>query len=137
MSNDIRSRFIYRIKQCQELIEEWKKHQIRSIHQATALEQALNELDDSSVLLISDWAMKFLPQHYREPQREFFGKRGMPWHLIYVIRRTPTTSSFSASSASSSKSFQHQTYCHIFDQCTQNSRSVVSVITDVRVYHTN
>lgn len=142
---DIRNRFMFRLKQSETLITEWKKHQIRSVHQAGAFDQVLNELDDKSVLLITDWAMKFLPERYREAQREFFGKRGLPWHLTYVIHRKSTTNSLSASSGSSfapssspkDQPFEHQTFCHIFDNCIQNCRSVVSVIADVRAHFIN
>ena len=27
--------------------------------------------------------------------------------------------------------FQHRTFVHIFDQCTQNSRTIVSILKDV------
>ena len=140
--NDLRNRFMFRLKHSETLIVEWKKHQIRSVHQAGALNQVLNELDDKSVLLITDWAMKFLPQRYREAQREFFGKRGLPWHLTYVIHRksysdpfsASSGSSFASSSSSKNQPFEHQTFCHISDNCTQNCRSVVTVIANVRVH---
>ena len=37
-------------------------------------------------ILIADWAMKWLRMKYRESQRYFFGKRGLPWHITYAIR---------------------------------------------------
>ena len=33
------------------------------------------------MLITQDLAMKFLPTQYRETQADFFGKRGISWHL--------------------------------------------------------
>ena len=33
------------------------------------------------MLITQDFAMKFLPTQYRETQADFFGKRGISWHL--------------------------------------------------------
>ena len=41
----------------------------------------IDELDESSALLFEDWAMKFLPCKYRESQHDWFGKRGLSWHV--------------------------------------------------------
>ena len=38
-----------------------------------------------------DWAMKFLPVKSREPQCDFFGKRGISWHITVVIKRRFST----------------------------------------------
>ena len=32
-----------------------------------------------------DWAMKFLQLRYREKQSEWYGKRGLSWHISSVI----------------------------------------------------
>ena len=31
--------------------------------------------------------MKFIPQQYRKSQADWFGKRGIPWHISVVYRR--------------------------------------------------
>ena len=41
----------------------------------------------SSVFLIMDWAMKFLPISYRETQCDWFGKKGKPWHITFAISK--------------------------------------------------
>ena len=46
-------------------IHSWKSHQLRSAHQDQARIDAINTLDEHSALIISDWAMKFIPQRYR------------------------------------------------------------------------
>lgn len=78
------------------------------------------------VFLVIDWAMKWLEKKYRQSQTEFFGMRGLPWHLTHVVRQQP-----SHSSDSSQKLFQNRTFCHSFDNCIQNGATVVSILQDV------
>ena len=47
----------------------------------------LDTLDESYLLVTQDWAMKFLPQKYRESQSDWFGKRGISWHISVVVRK--------------------------------------------------
>ena len=48
---------------------------------------AVDALSQSSVFLIMDWAMKFLPISYRETQCDWFGKKGKPWHITVAISK--------------------------------------------------
>ena len=45
----------------------------------------LLDMDDDTVLVINDWAMKFIPQKYRESQADWYGKCGISWHISVVI----------------------------------------------------
>lgn len=58
-------------------IQAWKSHQLRSVGQDAARTSLLEDLDDSSVHITQDWAMKFLPLKCRETQSDWFGKRGI------------------------------------------------------------
>ena len=68
-------------------LEEWKSHIIRFIHQDAAKTAAVDALSKTEALLIMDWAMKFLPTSYRETQRDWFGKKGKPWHITVAITK--------------------------------------------------
>ena len=70
-------------------LEMWKSHVIRSVHQDEAKTAAVDALTQTEVLLvmIMDWAMKFLPTSYRETQRDWFGKKGLPWHITVGITK--------------------------------------------------
>ena len=59
-------------------IESWKAHQLRVVNQDKARTDVIDRLSETNVLLIQDWAMKFLPRLYRESQGEWFGKRAFP-----------------------------------------------------------
>lgn len=68
-------------------IEDWKSHILRSIHQDAAKSEIIDNLKASQVLLIMDWAMKFIPTSFRETQRDWFGKKGKSWHLSVAITK--------------------------------------------------
>ena len=55
--------------------------------QEEAKQAALDKLDDETCLIIVDWAMEFLPLEYRETMCEFFGKRGLSWHISAVVTK--------------------------------------------------
>ena len=45
-----------------------------------------SQLGNDGVLIIMDWAMKYMPQRYREKMTDFFGKRDINWHVRCFIR---------------------------------------------------
>jgi len=119
---------VHRVKFNSDLIYDWKKHQIRSVHQETARTYVLEQLDNQSVFVYIDWAMKFLPLKYREAQRDWFGKRGLSWHVSHVIRLGRLSSS---SVTPKDRVYEHRTFAHVFNACTQNGRAIVSIVTDL------
>ena len=52
--------FLYDIEKSSEAIVQWKAHIMRSVDQEQAKLDILAKLDQSSCLLVMDWAMKFL-----------------------------------------------------------------------------
>ena len=58
-------------------IQAWKAHLLRSLNPDQARLDVIDDLGESSVLLVEDWGMKFLPPKYRESQSDWFGKRGL------------------------------------------------------------
>ena len=47
----------------------------------------IENLANNQVLIIMDWAMKFLPIGYRETQRDWFGKKGKSWHVSVAVKK--------------------------------------------------
>ena len=68
-------------------IEDWKSHVLRSVHQDAPKSEIIDNLELSQVLLIMDWAMKFIPTSFRETQRDCFGKKRKSWHLLVAITK--------------------------------------------------
>ncbi|CAF1356373.1 unnamed protein product [Adineta ricciae] len=110
ITDDMRARLRYRLEQNVQLIIDWKKHLLPS---------------------------SSLPTRYREAQRDFFGKRGLPWHITYAIRVKPgsfstcTTPSAASHSSSNNRSLEHRTFCHVFDNAKQDGRAVISILSNV------
>ena len=118
-SPEDREEMEYEVDQAVQDVEAWKAHLLRSINQDSAKQDVLKKLDDKSVLLVSDWAMKFVPRKYRESQRDWFGKRGISWHLSVAIKN------------SLEKGIEMLTFAHIFESCTQDSPTVLAIFDDV------
>jgi len=107
------------ISQAKQSIESWKAHLLRSTNQDECRLDVLRGLSASSILLVLDWAMKFLPRKFRESQSDWYGKRGIPWHIAVAIR-------------SSSGEMEMMTFVHLFDSATsQDSSTVLAVLDDV------
>ena len=105
--------------QAKQNILSWKAHLIRSINQDEAHLDVLQDLDQSSILLIQDWAMKFLPRKFRESQTDWFAKRGLSWHISVATRRM------------SNQEFEMMSFVHIFQACNQDSGAVLAIMDDV------
>jgi hypothetical protein len=71
---------LYDAKFAKDMVLEWKAHILRAQNQDLAKQDALRSLDNNTVLVIMDWAMKFTQMKYREKQSEWYGKRGLNWH---------------------------------------------------------
>lgn len=56
--------------------------------------------------------MKWLPQRYRETQADWFGKRGISWHVSVVIRRL-------------ARQLEQQTFVHILEESSQAADAVL------------
>lgn len=117
-SVDERDEVHYTVQSALLAIQSWKCHILRSSRQDQARLDILELLDDKTVLIVSDWAMKFLPQRYRESQQDWFGKRGISWHICVVYRRQ-------------NGQLQWQGYVHIIQSCSQDSPAVVTLMEDV------
>ena len=100
-----------------DAIGSWKAHMLRTINQEQAKEEMLDALNDESVLVIMDWAMKYLPQRYREQMSDFYGKRGKSWHVSCVVCKSSENASYNV-----------ETVVHVFDSCTQDWFSVASIV---------
>ena len=114
---------LHAVKQARNNIMSWKAHQLRSVHQDQAKCSVLAKMKSKcDVLLVQDWAMKFMPRKFREPQSDWFAKRGLPWHITVAIRKSEE-----------GEQFESQTFVHVFQNCLQDSAVVVSIMQDCLV----
>ena len=113
LSSEEREELLFRVKQGKAAIWSWKSHLLRSVNQDSARVEMLEKLDESSVLLVQDWAMKYLPRKYRESQTDWFGKCGIPWHVTVATSRE-------------GEEIKMLTFVHIFQACSQDSGAVLA-----------
>ena len=102
-----------------EAVNSWKAHQLRVVHQDQVRLDVIDKLCKSKVLITQDFAMKFLPMQFREAQNDFFGKRGLSWHITVVLRR------------SAAGQLESQSFIHILEKSLQDSRAVVPIMAHV------
>ena len=104
------------IVQSKQYLNAWKSHFLRSANQDECRLDILKELDESSVLIGLDWAMKYLRRKFRVSQTDLFAKRGIPWHIAVAIRR------------GTDSQMEMLTFVQIFDSCNQDSRTVLAIL---------
>ena len=80
-SQDHKENLLYDATQAQEMVLQWKAHVLRAENKDLAKTDAVLSVQDDTVFILMDWAMKFTQMRYREKQSEWFGKRGMNWHI--------------------------------------------------------
>ena len=116
LSDEDHDDMMYSCQQAIQAIEAWKAHQLRSHQQDKCRINILRELSCEEVFITQDWAMKFLPVKYRETQADWFGKRGISWHISVVVRKA------------TDGHLEHQAFVHVAQNCSQDSSVVVSII---------
>ena len=121
LTDEQQSQVTFDVTHALEAIANWKAHMLRTVNQEQAKEETLGVLNDQSVLVIMDWAMKYLPQRYREQMSDFYGKRGKSWRVACVVFKI------------GENEFNVETIVHIFDSCIQDWFSVASIVEHVLV----
>ena len=71
--------FLFKLHDCHEKIWKFKLHLLRAHVQNYQFDCIGSEKDESTALATQDWAMKWLPASFRESQKDYFAKTGIPW----------------------------------------------------------
>ncbi|XP_062605183.1 uncharacterized protein LOC134266972 [Saccostrea cucullata] len=99
-------------------IIEWKSHVVRTINQDNSRTQTLKDLEPGDILLVMDWAMKYLPVSFREKQSDWYGQKGINWHVSVCIYRDEDSN------------LKHRTYAHMMDGVRQDWMAVACLLED-------
>lgn len=91
---------VYDLEQARTHILQWKAHILRSVNQDKAKQDIISNLNDSSALVVMDWAMKFL--------------QGEAVRLVCQKRYQL------ACLDGASSNVEIQTYAYLFDYCQQD-----------------
>ncbi|CAB4013654.1 Hypothetical predicted protein [Paramuricea clavata] len=84
-SKEQQADLLYDYSNARVQVEQWKAHILTSQNQDKAKHDVVDGLENNSVFILCDWAMKFLTVKYREKQIDWFGKRGLNWHISSCI----------------------------------------------------
>ena len=103
--------------EAREAIFQWKAHIIRTKNPERAKQNLLMSLQKNASLIVMDWAMKFIQLKYREKQSEWFGKRGINWHVSSVITRN-----------AEDNGLEIMSYVHLFESCAQEWHAVCAIL---------
>jgi len=117
-TNDDRDEAVYLAKSATLAVSSWKCHLLRSAHQDQARLDVIAALNNETVFIVNDWAMKFLPQRYRESQTDWFGKRGISWHISVAYRRVDGE-------------LKWEGFVHVIRSCSQSSAAVITIMRHV------
>ena len=108
---------LYDVVQAQNSILQWKAHILRAANQDRAKTDAEQSLRCDTILVEMDRAMKCTQMKYREKQSEWFGKRGMNWHISCVLSKREDEEQLDVTS-----------YVHLFDSFAQDSYTVFAIL---------
>lgn len=105
----------FRLQNAESGISRWKAHILRAKNQEIAKQDVFGNISESGCLIVTDWAMKFLPRKFREDTKDWFGKRGLSWHISVVFKKVQSK-------------VQSLTYIHIFEKPISQDASVATAI---------
>ena len=70
MTSNRKEELVFRVKNAKTARLAWKSHLLRSVNKDGARVHLLEAIDESSVLIVQHWAMKYLLRKYRESQTD-------------------------------------------------------------------
>ena len=90
------------------------KHIIQDCQQEKAKRDTLQNLGDKDIFWIKDWLLKILPRKFREPQQDYFGKKGMSQHVLIYMKKD--------------NNLHKYVYFTLLQKCDQNMAQTLSVM---------
>ncbi|XP_052097174.1 uncharacterized protein LOC127732145 [Mytilus californianus] len=109
-------------KNAVEKINSWKSHIMRTVNQDLSRTELFDILQPHQVLIVMDWAMKFLPSLHREKQSDWFGQKGISWHVSVCI----FADSIQRNNEQNATNLKHQTFVHILQSSSKQDWIAVS-----------
>lgn len=97
-----------------------KRHIVRSIASDIRREDLIKNLNTGTTFITMDWGMKWIPRKARETTIDWYGKKGISYHVSHIIANLEN------------KGQRQHTFVHIFaaDE-KQDSEHVTAILLDV------
>ena len=80
LQQDEKEKIIKKIDLFQNNLQTYIFHLVRGKYQRRKFEEDIGELSDDSTAVVADYMMKLLFQKLFEPQKDWFGKKGVSLH---------------------------------------------------------
>ena len=113
-----RADIFYDISVIEEDVMFYMKHILRDCQQDKSKQSILKDLSDEDIYWIKDWSQKILPKKFREPQRDYFGKKGISQHVDVIYHKENGT-------------LHKLAYFTIIQRCNQDLAQTMSVASHV------
>ena len=122
---------LLKFRSYQEIIDVWKSHLFRAVIHGFCRQEIIETLGNNAVYIYMDWAMKWLPQKYRQGQSDFFEEHGLSWHISVVVHKSEQLTSDDDESTDDNNAYTCLIFVHVFDHCMQESEFVMALLRDV------
>ncbi|EGT57965.1 hypothetical protein CAEBREN_25605 [Caenorhabditis brenneri] len=106
------------IKNCLKKMFEFKRHVLRSKYTDQHRAHILSNLGEDEAMITLDFAQKLLPMKFYETQLDYFGKRGMSYHIAHVM-------------ANVSETLVSHSFVHILKDGAQDNQIVTAILTHI------
>ena len=80
LSNDRKAYYVKSIHKVQENLQAYIGHLVRGKYQRMRFMKEIEQLQPGETIAVSDYMMKLLLQKFREPQRDWYAKKGVSVH---------------------------------------------------------
>lgn len=115
VNDDAQEDRLYVMQQATSAIYAMKCHFLRAVAQDECRKEMLSNLEAGTGLVVMDWAMKYLPRMYRETQSDWYGRRGLSWHISVLYTKVE-------------EEVHTETFIHVFQNCGQDGPAVAAII---------
>ncbi|EGT50003.1 hypothetical protein CAEBREN_14878 [Caenorhabditis brenneri] len=106
------------IKNSLKKMLEFKRHVLRSKYTDQHRAHILSNLEEDQAMITLDFAQKLLPMKFYETQLDYFGKRGMSYHIAHVM-------------ANVSETLVSHSFVHILKDGAQDNQIVTAILTHI------
>ena len=78
---------LYETKEAEFLIRKWMGHTLSNSQQSLAKPELVPAMSEDTCYVVSDYAMKWMPQKKKEHSKDWYGKKGLSWHVSCIFHK--------------------------------------------------
>ena len=78
---------LYETKEAEFLIRKWMGQTLSNSQQSLAKPELVPAISEDTCYVVSDYAMKWMPQKKKEHPEDWYGKKGLSWHVSCIFHK--------------------------------------------------